>query len=104
MNKSVKFSTKSSSDLTTETFQPASSKHISTPTGSSSQSFIPDKSPPLTPSIGPETQIKQTTPIISSSFTKIKSRQTVEHTTPTQNIVDDEDESSPISVSEDYQG
>ena len=36
----------------------------------------------------------------STSLTKIKSRQIAEHTTPTQNIVDDEDDSKSSIVSE----
>ena len=58
-----------------------SSQLISTPTSSvSGQSPIKNVSPSNSPSKSPQ------------SFTKIKSRQPFEHTTPTQNIVDDEDD------------
>ena len=71
----------------TDTFQPPSSQHISTPT--------PSQSPKPNSSL-------QSTPRSSTSFTKVKSRQPiiVEQTTPTQNIIDDEDDSKPSIVPE----
>ena len=67
-------------------FEPPSSQHISTPTPSQSSTQNDILQSPNTP--------------ISTSLTKVKSRQKVEHTTPTQNIVDDEDDSKSSIVSE----
>ena len=81
-SKLQRFSPTSTACTSTDTFQPPSSQHISTPT--------PSQSPK------PNTSL-QSTPRSSTSFTKIKSRQPiiVEQTTPTQNIIDDEDDSKP---------
>ena len=86
-SKLQRFSPTSTACTSTDTFQPPSSQHISTPT--------PSQSPKPNSSL-------QSTPQSSSSFTKIKSRQPiiVEQTTPTQNIIDDEDDSKPCIVPE----
>ena len=86
-SKLQRFSPTSTACTSTDTFQPPSSQHISTPT--------PSQSPKPNSSL-------QSTPQSSSSFTKIKSRQPiiVEQTTPTQNIIDDEDDSKPRIIPE----
>ena len=87
-SKLQRFSPTSTACTSTDTFQPPSSQHISTPT--------PSQSPK------PNSSLQSSTPRSSTSFTKVKSRQPiiVEQTTPTQNIIDDEDDSKPRIVPE----